>query len=262
MPAGPGDGVEISVPAGRVVVTGWDRPEVLVRAALAHQRDRLEVERHGSRIAIAVASLRPDANRAELQISLPKGGRVEIDVASAEVEVRGVEGELEISSLAGPVEVQGRPRSLDVTSVSGTLTLQIAGSRRVEAESVSGALHFAGQVDLLRADTVAGAIDMRGSARDLDLQTFSGEIAAELLAPPAGTRGNLRTFSGSIVLTVPAQLGARFELHSDHGTAQHRLPSAKVEEGKGALRMIQGDGSASFALESFAGNLEVLAAPR
>src|SRR2546429_2732039 len=100
-----GDGsVRIVNPSGRIRLIGWDV-------------DSLAVSGRGpGRLAAAgTASVRKlvVTGRAELEVHVPRGARVWVKSASADIDVVGVDGTLDLNSVAGP-DPPGRPPA-DVT---------------------------------------------------------------------------------------------------------------------------------------------------
>src|SRR5256885_9892478 len=121
--------VDISNVSGTVVVSGWDRPQVSVRAELGEGVERVDVSTdHGRTTVKVVLPHSGHGGEADLHVQVPKDSELTVSAVSADVTTAGVTG------------VQ-RPNT-----VSGDITAGPAGPE-LEAQSVDchGQLHGPGQ---------------------------------------------------------------------------------------------------------------------
>jgi DUF4097 and DUF4098 domain-containing protein YvlB len=253
--AEPNGEVVISNVSGTIEVRGWDRNEVQVTAHLGRDVQRVDVDSSNGRTVIKVVLPRGSSRDgdADLEVSVPKGSRVEVAAVSADVSSRGVLGtqrlksvsgevtadisgsESEVSSVSGDVTVRGdgKPTSLRVKSVSGSLDLTNA-SGRIDVVTVSGdARVHMGDTTEVRGRTTSGNLEVSGKlTRDgrVDVEGVSGDISLRLSAP-GGLALEIESFSGDI----EGCLADNVERVSKYGPGV-RLNTRNVEAGGARVR--------------------------
>lgn len=262
---------------GSVKVIGWSESSIHITGDLADDDGRLEIDDDSERPEIRVISSNwRNASESHLVISVPAGTSLEIETASASIEVEGVSGaslrvetssgsidvagafarseiegvsggirladasgDMNVSSVSGKVEVKGSPRSLRVETVSGEIELDVQAGN-VELESVSGSIRINGSVaDEIQAESVSGSINfsgMLGPEGEMELHALSGTVTVEFDEPVYGEY-SLSTFSGSV--------------NSDLDSVSNLQRSGKQMEFE------YGEGECSIELESFSGSVSV-----
>ncbi len=215
--------VEVSNFAGRVQVTGWDKPLVSVHSNLSGDIDNVNIQSDHVRTSIKVRMHGFSygfGGEADLDIKIPRGSELDVTSVSAEVISNGVVGVQRLKTVSGSIKAEigpgdaeaktvsgeivlrgnGKPMALHTTSISGSIRLE-HGAGDVEATTVSGDLSF--QLDpgrTIRMRNTAGRIDIQGKLTkdaDVDAQTVSGEV--RLHAPAESGYGyEVSTFSGDI----------------------------------------------------------------
>jgi DUF4097 and DUF4098 domain-containing protein YvlB len=246
--------VRIVNPSGRIRVIGWDV-------------DSLAVSGRGpGRLAAAgTASVRKlvvtGRGGAELEVRVPRGARVWVKSASADIDVVGVDGTLDLNSVAGAIHVVGTPA--DVT-----------------AETMGGQVELAGGTGRARVKTVSGGILLRGASVDLGASTLSGTIVVRAAGWQRGGTGvqrghfesvtgdvrfdgelgrggivELESQSGAIALRVPRTTVADFDVLTIGGSVTNHL-TADVAE-RGALRFSTGAGGGQVTARSFKGSISL-----
>ncbi len=146
---------------------------------------------------------------------------------------------LSVGACKAPIRVSGSSGSVEAESVSGRIRLQGAGGR-IEAVTVSGHLEIeAGAVDAVELESVSGPVHFRG-------RPTSGRLTVE-------------SHSGNVVLVLPADLSARFEVESFSGRIDNELGPAARRQGRYepglSLEFVTGDGLARVSVETFSGNI-------
>ena len=244
--------VRIINPAGRIRVIGWD-----VDSLAASGRGP------GTLAAPGTAAVRKlvVTGKAELEVHVPRGARVWVKSASADIDVVGVDGTLDLNSVGGAIHVVGTPA--DVT-----------------AETMGGPVELAGGSGRARVKTVSGDILLRGASVDLGASTLSGTIVVRAAGWQRGGTGvqrghfesvtgdirfdgelgrggivEVESQSGAIALRVPATTVADFDLLTIGGSITNRL-TADVAE-RGALRASTGPGGAQVIVRSFKGSISL-----
>ena len=119
---------------GSVSVTGWDRNEVRVTGRLGDGAKPLEITGGDGSLSIKVEAQGKSGwfgwgsdsamGPSTLEVRVPRGASLDIDVVSAPLDVDGMDGgRIEINTVSGKARVNARTPSLSVNSVSGTVEL-------------------------------------------------------------------------------------------------------------------------------------------
>ena len=227
--AAPDGEVSVELIAGTITVIGWERSEVQVTGTVGDDVEAVEIDADRGNVSIEVELRDDDDDRrmndagADLQIYVPVGSAVGVEAVSADITVRGVEGEIEIESVSGDLEFDGAASEIEAASVSGDIKIvSDRPVREVECETVSGDIEF-------HAPLGAG---------DFSFESVSGDVELYL---PGGTSAefSLETFSGRIVNELGPSADER-----DHGLGKH-------------LEFTTGGGDAQVEAESFSGRITI-----
>jgi DUF4097 and DUF4098 domain-containing protein YvlB len=291
--------VEISNISGSIRVVGWDRSEVRVTGTLGEGTERLDVTSSGDRVRVEVVIPRNARNvqASDIEVRVPARKNVTARGVSAGVAVSGVTGSVDAESTSGGVAVGGSPATVRAVSTSGEVELDVTAAR-VEASSTSGNVRIAGNVrETIAAESVSGNVEVSapspellaksvsgdliiaGTSRRLSAGTVSGDMEVRdarlqygsfesvsgslrfggQLEPDAAI--NVQSHSGDVVLSLPSNLGARFEVSTfsgDIGNAFGGQPRRTDRYGPGQeLRFTSGNGSALVTVKTFSGNVEL-----
>lgn len=255
--ARPDGAVEILNVAGSITVVGWDRNEIEVSGVLRRGAGEIRVSSRGGTIGIEVGRGPNGGGSAEIEVRLPLASRLSVESVSADVRVSGVEGDLALESVSGSLSVDGRPRSVDAETISGNVEVHGATSR-VAASTVNGTIVLHGGVEIA-AESVSGGVRVSGveGVVQAEIETVSGRIEFEgSLAPGADLA--LSSHNGSILLALPAELSARFEVSSFSGRIENDLGPPARRQGLSPahrLEFVVGSGDARVRVESFAGGI-------
>ncbi|MGA8762568.1 MAG: DUF4097 family beta strand repeat-containing protein [Candidatus Sulfotelmatobacter sp.] len=158
-------------------------------------------------------------HRVDIEIHMPREGRVNLHTGDGKIELGGFRGEMDLRSGDGSQEIDG----------------------------VDGKLH---------ATTGDGHIRANGRFDELELKTGDGRVEARAAAGSSMTSSwRLETGDGSVTLEIPETLAADVDLHTGDGHIDLQMPittEGKIREnevrgklnGGGNLLMIHtGDGS-------------------
>ena len=158
-------------------------------------------------------------------VRLPAGLAADIKTVSGDVTGTGLKGTLDIGTVSGDLRLSDvGGDALDAASVSGNVELDRITVREVSAETVSGDVTF------------VGPIDNKGS---YDFKTLSGNVTVTLPKEP-DARMSAVTFSGDLKSDFPISAAGR-----------HR---------RNRYSATWGAGTAQVDLESFSGNIRIIAA--
>ncbi len=169
--------VEISNVAGSVEVSGWDRPEVEVRADVGGGVDRIDTTSEGGRVSIRVIvpnHMFRSASTA-LHVRVPRQSELDISGVSAEVATSDVEGGLQLKTVSGNVKADVFQKNTEIKTVSGDVVLRGRGSG-LGSGSASGQGQRAG----IHVSTISGNIRVDRAGGDLDATTVSGDMTVKL----------------------------------------------------------------------------------
>ncbi len=256
--------VEIENLAGSVKIHGWDREEIKVTGVLGDDTEGLDFSGSNDNFDIEVEIPDSYGRRhrdldSDLEIWLPAGSSLAVETVSASIRVSGVNGRLELESVSGEVSVEGAPTSADVETVSGGI--ELSGSETLAiAESVSGKIELSGVAGRVEAATVSGSI--RVEASDIEQGEFeavSGSVRFTGALSP-GARLSAESHSGSVVLNLPADTSARFQVETFSGSINNGFGGGEAERtsryapGK-RLDFTIGSGDAQVSVESFSGSV-------
>lgn len=267
--ATPNARISVSNVKGAVTITAWDRNQVQVGGHLGEGAKPLAIEGSDSNMTIRVESQGKSGwfnwnnensmGSTTLDIRVPKGASLDVDVVSAPLGIDGIEGgKIKANTVSGKARVNARSPSIDVDSVSGSI--ELAGNAdRVALQTVSGDILAPNVGSEAELQTVSGRVRVSGGPwRKLNLSTVSGDVQ---LAGDLAANGtfDVDSMSGDVQVQVPANLSAVIhantfsgDLRSDFGTVQ------KVEHGPGSeLQTTAGSGSAKMKIETFSGDLRI-----
>jgi hypothetical protein len=204
---------------GSVVVRGWNKDTVLVRAALG-VGDELHMGGGytGAKMFVESTDERnPKPTR--LEVWVPTRVRLWVKTATAGIDVSGVSGGLDLYVVSGSIDVVGSPRELN-------------------AEAIDGDIHIAGSPPWLRAKSATGTITFRGTSADAALSTVSGPIRVE---GGIFERAKIETVTGNITFAGQLVRSGSFDFDSHGGTVDIAIPEKT---------------NASFAVVTIAGKID------
>jgi len=237
----------LRLPAGSVSITAVDGELAKVRdlagRSLGERFDiskgdgSLElVVRNRLGITLAIGDFSIGGGSAELAVELPRGTRVAIDTASADVSVTGI---------AGP----GRYRT-----ASGDLILQdVAGNLEVEGVSADVRIEAAAPIELT-GRTISGDVVIRAPRLTrFEYTTTSGDLRVDAELNGKGPY-SIKSISGDVMLVGRA--GLQVEAQTVTGDLMTDLQH-KTESGNGRRVLIVGKPVATLAFKSVSGDLRV-----
>jgi DUF4097 and DUF4098 domain-containing protein YvlB len=254
----PGGLVQLDVTSGEIRVVGSDRRDVRIRASI--DRGRWDFSAGRSSISLQSRSVNGRQSGATVTVEVPVGTRVVAHTVSGLVEVRDTRGEVAARSTSGRVEVRGARSRIEVRTVSGSLDLRDLEGR-ISIEGTSTSIDVDGASGDLTAETVSGSIRIRRSAlTGLRARTTSGTITYEGSFAPTGSYA-MNTHSGSITMTLPANIGALLQLETFSGRISSDFPltlQPGQDTGRGRrMEFTLGDGRARVSAGAFSGNINI-----
>jgi hypothetical protein len=210
--------IRISNMVGSVVVHGWAKDTVLVRAALA-SGDQLQMGGGYTGVKMFVESANErDPKPTRLEVWVPSRVRLWVKTATAAIDVSGVEGGLDLYVVSGTIDVNGSPRELN-------------------AEAIDGDIHIVGSPPWVRAKSASGTVTFQGSSADASFSTVSGPVK---IVGGVFERAKFETVTGDIVYSGTFERGGAFDFDTHSGAIDIAIPPKA---------------SASFSVVSIAGKI-------
>ncbi len=268
--------------AGRVTVNGVSGDDVRIEATkrVWHEREEearrllesldVVVSEGAGRVGIRTDYPRQQAYDAEVEylIAVPQGTRVTLRVASGDIAVSNVRGELRAESVGGSVTATSvgdvrlaRSVSGDVSvdgatgtelvasTLSGAVTVRRAKARSIDLRSVGGALRLSeSEAERVSMQTLTGPVEYGGRIgrnSRYDLQSRSGR----LVVAPTGDDG----FDVEAA-TMGGELRSDFPL-----TVREISPRGGRRGGRaGTMQGTVGDGGGLLTLRTFSGAIAIV----
>jgi DUF4097 and DUF4098 domain-containing protein YvlB len=246
---------------GSVRVIGWKRDSVAVRGSIG-KGNALRMGGGSTGIKMFVENLdERNPMPADLEVSVPMGGKIWVKTATANVEVTGVTGSLDIYVVSGNITVTGSPADVNAEAMDGSI--RIVGSPAwIRAKSASGDVSLDGSSPDVTLSTVSGKIDADGTRFEkAEFESVTGSIRF------AGSfaRGGMTTFethSGSIEIGIAAGSPADFDVVSIGGKIDNRLTKTRPVAGRfgrgSELSTSSGDGGTRVVVRTFKGTVILL----
>jgi hypothetical protein len=212
---------------------------------------------------------------ADLDVGVPAGMRLSMNLAVGEVEVanvdgkitvngqassitaKGVKGELVVDNGSGSVIVHGMTGDLDIDTGSGSVRVEEVKGGLLKLDTGSGSVEVSdARVDDLRVDTGSGHVDLSEiNAGDILVDTGSGGVSVDLMSDIESLK--VDTGSGGVTVYVPRSLGAEFEVGTSGGGIRVDVPhqSSHVERNEARGRI--GDGRGRIRVDTGSGSVQI-----
>lgn len=252
--------LDVDNPRGEVVVRGWDRAAVRVRADLSRGQT-LDVVRSGSSVRVRPRDERGGSRSVQFEIDVPRWMAVRVEGNQVDVSVRGTEGEIAVQTVGGDIAVEGGTGLLNLRSIQGEIVVRSARGR-VEVASVNEDITLSDISGDIHAQTTNGDVIMtRIRAATARATTVNGDIVYEGTIRDGG-RYILSTHNGDVVMTLPETVSATVSVSTYHGEFESQFPVRITGTTRDKLfKFTLGAGSAGIELESFNGEV-LLRRPR
>lgn len=260
--------INIEIMDGRIMVEGWDKPQVRIVGDLPIDKHNFIFKTKGSNTTIEHTgehgfwnSLRRSGSYADLTVYAPHNSSLRIDSVSAEYILKNIKGQVRASTMSGNISLEGGVGGIDLESVSGNVIVEGA-SGRLNLTSISGNIEANGSAEQFDAQTVSGNIHARiGTSNRINLESISGDIDLKVsLSDDA--RLDADTVSGDIEIEFGSpSINASFDIETGPGGNVNNLVSDHKSENKfsfsGAMRFKLGDGDSSVNLETMSGTIKI-----
>lgn len=228
----PNGSAAVEVFQGSVKVTSWDRPQMRV-VARHSSRTELEINTVGARVEIEVAG-RWGPGQADLELTVPRGFGLSIEGVNTPIDVQGVEGDLALETVNGDVTVRGGRARTQAESVQGMVTIENSNGR-ISASSMNRGVRITNSSGEFHVEAVNGAVQLFGvDSRRVDAETVNGAVEYDGKIYNDGTY-SLASHNGRIAMAIPEGTNARVSVYTFNGRLMTSFP---VDVGEGEPRVI------------------------
>ena len=222
---GPNPDVTVEIMQGSIQVTGWDRQEVRITGTVGDNLQGLEISADRDDVEIEVdypdrTIVNPMAAEAHLEISVPAGASIEIEMFNGGITVTDVHGSVELATVSGNIVVNGRAEEVDA-EVGERRHHHLRGRGRRRGRIGERSVIVDGASGDISISTMNGRIKVTAVEADsVDLESMSGSI--EFRGGLAGD-GDLSAsgYSSDIVLVLPSATSASFEIETHTGDIEN-----------------------------------------
>jgi DUF4097 and DUF4098 domain-containing protein YvlB len=251
-----GTRLELSNPGGEIVIRGWERNAVQIKARHS-SRTHVTIHNRGSVLNIESEADRGPANIVDYDISAPSWMPLKLDGMYTDVTVEGMKADVGAETLNGSIVVKTVTGNLNLHSVQGTIS--VTGARgRIELNSVSEGITVLDAEGDISAETISGYMDFqRIRSKSVEAGTLSGELLYDGTLQEGG-RYSFVSHSGDIMIGVPDGASATFNVATLDGDLETTIPvEGMTHPTKRRSTFRIGAGSATVDVESFNGSVKV-----
>lgn len=246
-PADPDARIEIEeIIVGSLRIVGWDRNEMRVTGTIGADVEYLEID--GDESSWEIRAEWPDRDHddegrrigvrdrdrdrnhehrevsVDLEVRIPVGASLQVEGVTISVEVEGVDGPISVETVTGSIDYAGSSREVDLTTVTGRIGIDSAEVDRLDVESVQGDIEFRGALG-------------------------------------ASARATFEAVGGSIVLEIPADTSASFDIETMMGRIDNEFGQEAVRESRwvpsSELQFSLGGGDARVTVETLQGSVDI-----
>ncbi len=229
--ADPNVSISVCVASGDIKIHGWERNQIRARTSDVSEIEFRKSAPSGSDSAQEITVLAANNQRhqfgscmadADIELDVPRGASVRIQIRDGDIQVVDVAA-VQAKTMNGDISLEGIKRSTEADTLSGNLSLRNSiGPARLH--SLGGNIQATGvgpgaTGEAFEANTVGGEVTLEKSGY---VKVRAGSIGGDLNingALAAGVKYELRTISGDIHLTLPAnssfRLDARLSQNAD-----------------------------------------------
>lgn len=257
IPAAPGTRLDVRLYGGAVVVRGWSRDEVRVRAT--HFRtDTIDLRVVGQAITVRAHTRVGAPHAIDVDIDVPTWMAVAIVGTYVDISVTGTRASVAAATVRGDVTVTGGVGTISLKTIEGEVVLE-GGEGRADLSGVNNGVRVTGLHGDLFAETVNGNVKLQGvQSTSVEVGTIGGDVSWD---GPMISQGHYQfaTHDGDIDVTLPPTDNAAVSVRAFEGQFRSTFPVKLPEESARHKRFgfVLGTGMARLDLESFRGTISL-----
>ena len=229
----------------------------------------------------------------DFEVRIPRGARLEANVTSGDISVKGTEGGADLAATSGEIEARGVAGALAVATTSGGIGISEIDGRvdaslasgdlalervngdveadltsgdaalrdlvgAVKVSATSGDVGLAGCAGPVDVSVTSGTVEVSGCAADVSVESSSGDVSVH--AAGLGERGiHVESTSGDVAVRFPAACAARLDLESSSGAIRTEGPISLTDVSRRSLEGIVGEREcAPVSVRTSSGDIEVV----
>lgn len=188
--------------------------------------------------------------RVDYRIAVPSSISVQIDTVSGDVTAEDVDGYCRMSTISGDVGAYRIGGDVTIRTNSGDISIEDAPGP-VECDSKSGDVTVEGVRQAAKVSSISGDIEV-----EMAEATPGGPVDGETL-DVGPIEIELRSISGDIELSTPANAGFRLEVNTTSGAIQCDAPVEAERRSRTQLAGTIGDGAGTVRVATVSGDVEI-----
>jgi len=166
--------LRVAFASGRTEIETGETAETVVEVDA--DQDEFHVEERGREIVLEQRKKFGRGRSFDVRVRAPHGTDLEVEVASADLRVRGRLGEARIRSASGEVELETVEGRLDLNTASGDVVVRSAAGGG-SVRTASGDVIVGDSRERLSVNTASGDMNLEAIAEGaLDLKSASGDM--------------------------------------------------------------------------------------
>jgi len=213
---------------------------------------------------------------ADLVVKVPRGKRVEVnlavgavdardvdadmvlDVHSASVRTFGTKGRLMVDAGSGSTRVENAEGELEIDTGSGSTTVNGFRGARLSVDAGSGSVTARDvRAERFSVDVGSGSVAVDAlTTEDLLIDTGSGGVRVELTDVPR--RAEIDTGSGGVTVSLPADAGAELDIDTGSGGISSDFAVAMREFRRNEMRGKIGNGGGLIRVSTGSGGVRLI----
>lgn len=209
-----GGKLEVSVNAGDIRISVWDRNEVLVKVEGEADEDNGKVKMTQSGNTVRVSDYGSWGGNNDFRITVPNQFNLDLKTTSGDVVISGkISGQVTLNTsggditsgaVGGNINANTSGGDIHVGDVSGTADLNTMGgdiyagniSGQVKVQTMGGEISIKGSNGTVKAVTYGGNIKIGSTGSSIETTTYGGNIEAGNISGSA----KVNTYGGDIVI--------------------------------------------------------------
>jgi DUF4097 and DUF4098 domain-containing protein YvlB len=252
----PGTRLRVQNQGGDIVVKAWDRNQLRIQATHS-RRNELSISVHGAVAEIESHGRHGISSLVDYELTVPTWMALDLGGMYAEVTIEGTRAAIKVQTLEGNITVKGGAETVALNTVNGKIMVSQARGR-LDLHSVSEGIRVTDAEGDVTAETVSGDIELRNvDAKSVDVQTVSGDLTYSGRISDRGTY-SLLTHSGEITVGIPEGSNATIAVATASGDVSSSMGLTAERQGRRRQTFRLGNGSASFDLETFSGDVQIV----
>jgi hypothetical protein len=249
--------LDVRLFGGEVVVRGWERDRVRVRAT-HFKTDTVDARLAGGVVTVRARASAGPPHAIDVTIDVPTWMPLTIAGTYVDISVTGSRASVSAETVRGDVRVRGGAGTITLKSIEGEVTLD-AASGRATLTAVNNGIRVAGFGGELQATTVNGNVTLEGvRSSSVDVGTVGGDIRWSGAIPPSA-RYAFATHTGDIDVSLGPQPSTAVAVRAFDGQFRSAYPVKlpREDDRKKRFAFVLGAGSARLELETFRGTISL-----